>query len=100
MCGSASTRSGYARLLDEGAFAPYHPCMSIDQLETAIAALRGAGHIVEAIAGIPGVYRVDECGAQTVQELWAMAAQLDAPEGSKQDQIVQRPHGGPAARRG
>ncbi|MGH1590629.1 hypothetical protein ACRBEV_22575 [Methylobacterium phyllosphaerae] len=57
----------------------YPESMSSEQIERAIATLRAAGHLIEAIPGIAGVYRVDERGARTDEELLAMVAQLGPP---------------------
>lgn len=59
----------------------YPDRMSSEQIERAIATLRAAGHLIEAIPGIVGVYRVDERGARTDEELLAMVAQLGPPGG-------------------
>jgi predicted DNA-binding transcriptional regulator YafY len=59
----------------------YPDHMSSEQIERAIATLRAAGHLIEAIPGIAGVYRVDERGARTDEELLAMVDQLGPPGG-------------------
>jgi predicted DNA-binding transcriptional regulator YafY len=62
-----------------------------EQIERVIAALRAAGHLIEAIPGIAGVYRVDERGARTDEELLAMVAQLEMLGGPElADESVRR----------
>ena len=69
--------------VDDVEAARYLRCMTTNQIENAVAALRAAGYLVEAVTGMAGIYRVDERGAWTGPELLAMAIQLgllQAPE--------------------
>lgn len=83
---SASDRrssAGHRESVDEAEAARYLRCMSTNEIENAVAVLRAAGYLIEAVTGIAGIYRVDERGAWTGPELLAMAIQLgllQAPE--------------------